>query len=581
MKEDLRRFAFRISLRYFIAAGLWILFSDQIVGAIFQDTNALLIAQTYKGMAFVLATSIFLFLDLFRRMQLLEEERRFSALAQEALETSEENYRNMATYSPLPKFVNQDGRVVYANPACTVLFGAENAADIVGKTPYELFAPEYHHVISARIASLTKIGQSVEAIHERIIRTDGTMVDVEVSASYFPYEKMNAVHVILRDITKQIAAQEQIEYQIDQLKALREIDQTILNGEDLQTVLSICLEHALSLLAMDAALIVVHPSITSEPEEIFHSGFSFKEYSEKQLKNRASVETLTAEEKLRLFIGDLGLSAESTIEKSIIVQEEFVTFCRVPLIAKGNVKGLIEVFKHDAITPDAGWFDYYDTLAGQVAIAIDNFQLYKGLKESLEEIKNAYDATIAGWSRAMDLRDKETEGHTQRVAQLAVDIAQKMGLNGERIDHIRRGALLHDMGKLGIPDSILLKPGTLNAEEWEIMRMHPHFAYKMLEPIEYLRPALEIPYCHHEKWDGSGYPRGLKEEEIPLSARIFAVVDVWDALRSDRPYREKWPEEKVTAHIQSLSGSHFDPHIVEVFLNSLPEYQQDENSRDD
>jgi PAS domain S-box-containing protein len=569
VKGDLRRFALRISLRYFIAAGLWILFSDQIVGALFRDANALLMAQTYKGMAFVLVTSIFLFLDLFRRMQLLEEEREHTALAQEALETSEQNYRNMATYSLLPKFVNQGGRVVYANPACAALFGVEKSTDIVGKTPYDLFAPEYHDLIRERIASLTEIGHSVEAIHEKIIRRDGSEVDVEVSASFFPYEKKNAVHVILRDITKQIAAQEQIEYQVEQLKALREIDQTILNSEDLDAVLSLCLEHTLQLLNVDAALIVIHKTIVSGIEKIFHVGFSSDKNTSDLMENRISVNQMIADEKLRLFISDLRMEEDPMIEKGVIAAEAFISLCRVPLIAKGEVKGVIEVFKRDPIAPDTGWFDYYDTLAGQVAIAIDNYQLYRGLKQSLEKITNAYDATIAGWSRAMDLRDEETEGHTQRVAQLAVDIAKKMGLEGESIDHIKRGALLHDMGKLGIPDNILLKPGKLSAEEWEIMRKHPEFAYELLSPIEYLRPALEIPYCHHEKWDGSGYPRGLKGEEIPLSARIFAVVDVWDALRSDRPYREKWSEERAITYIRSQAGFHFDPKVTEVFLKFI------------
>jgi putative two-component system response regulator len=188
------------------------------------------------------------------------------------------------------------------------------------------------------------------------------------------------------------------------------------------------------------------------------------------------------------------------------------------------------------------------------------------LEEAHKKLLEAYEATIEGWSRAMDLRDKETEGHTQRVTKMTVDLSRAMGMNEEQLVHARRGALLHDMGKLGIPDNILLKPDTLTKEEWGVMRMHPQYAHEMLEKIEYLNPALDIPYCHHEKWDGSGYPRGLKEEEIPLVARVFALVDVWDALTSDRPYRSAWPEEKVLAHIREQSGKHFDPKVVEMFL---------------
>ena len=187
------------------------------------------------------------------------------------------------------------------------------------------------------------------------------------------------------------------------------------------------------------------------------------------------------------------------------------------------------------------------------------------IEEAHHNLLDAYDRTIEGWSRAMDLRDRETEGHTQRVTQLTVQLAGMFGLSAEQLTHIRRGALLHDMGKLGIPDSILLKTSGLDDGEWELMRQHPQMAYDMLAPIEYLRPALDIPYCHHEKWDGTGYPRGLKGEQIPLAARIFAVVDVWDALTSDRPYRPAWSPEKALAYIQEQSGKHFDPKVVAEF----------------
>jgi HD-GYP domain-containing protein (c-di-GMP phosphodiesterase class II) len=184
------------------------------------------------------------------------------------------------------------------------------------------------------------------------------------------------------------------------------------------------------------------------------------------------------------------------------------------------------------------------------------------------ELMLAYDSTLEGWSQALDLRDKETEGHTRRVTVATARLAQQMGLGAGELVHVKRGAMLHDIGKMGIPDSILLKPGPLTEEEWKVMRLHPVYAYKMLSPIPFLRPAIDIPYCHHEKWDGSGYPSGLKGEEIPLAARIFMVVDVWDALRSDRPYRRAWSEEKVRGYIGKLAGTHFDPDVVQAFLNT-------------
>ncbi len=190
----------------------------------------------------------------------------------------------------------------------------------------------------------------------------------------------------------------------------------------------------------------------------------------------------------------------------------------------------------------------------------------KALQDAHDHLQEAYQRTIEGWVRALDLRDRETEGHTQRVTELTIKVAKTLGFSDEELTDIRRGALLHDMGKMAIPDEILQKPGPLNEMEWEKMRRHPMYAYEMLSPISYLLRALEIPYCHHERWDGSGYPRGLKGEEIPLVARLFAIVDVWDALCSDRPYRKKMPQKEVITYLREKSGQLFEPRLVDVFL---------------
>jgi putative nucleotidyltransferase with HDIG domain len=199
-------------------------------------------------------------------------------------------------------------------------------------------------------------------------------------------------------------------------------------------------------------------------------------------------------------------------------------------------------------------------------MAIEAGRMFEELQRSHLDLRLAYDTTIEGWSRALDLRDKETEGHTLRVTDLSVKLARKAGIPPEEIQNVRWGALLHDIGKMGVPDHILLKPGALTDEEWALMRRHPSYAYELLRPIAYLRNALDIPYCHHEKWDGSGYPRGLKGEEIPLAARLFAVADVWDAIRSDRPYRSGWGEKRALEYIRSVSGTHLDPRAVAFFL---------------
>ena len=228
-------------------------------------------------------------------------------------------------------------------------------------------------------------------------------------------------------------------------------------------------------------------------------------------------------------------------------------------------------------------FDRYELRARLLGITRLNryqklIQERAKLREANAQLLNAYEATIEGLSHALDLRDRETEGHSYRVTELTVKLAQALNMSEEEIMHIRRGALLHDMGKIGIPDSILHKPAKLTEEEWVMMRRHPQFAYEMLSTIEYLRPSLDIPYSHHEKWDGTGYPRGLKGEEIPMVARLFAVADVWDALTSDRPYRPAWTEEQALAYIREQSGKHFDPQVVDLFFEVIEEFRAQQRS---
>ena len=208
---------------------------------------------------------------------------------------------------------------------------------------------------------------------------------------------------------------------------------------------------------------------------------------------------------------------------------------------------------------------------GLAADVTDRERAMTDLEASHEALTQAYDSTLEGWVRALDLRDRETEGHTQRVTRLTLELARRMGIPEEDLVHLRRGALLHDIGKIGIPDSVLKKPGPLDEDEWTLMRQHPVWAHEMISSVEFLRPALDIPYCHHERWDGTGYPRGLSGDSIPLAARVFAVVDVWDALRSDRPYSEAWSEDRVLEHLREQSGAQFDPAVVEKFLAMLAE----------
>jgi len=356
---------------------------------------------------------------------------------------------------------------------------------------------------------------------------------------------------------------------LELLAALRTIDLTISGDFDLKTTLGVVLEKAIHHLKIDAADILLLGS--EYPIFKFGAGQGFQTHVMDTIL-LPMAEVLPGKaimERQIVHIDNLPAMGERVKRKWLITDEQFVSYHAVPLIAKGKVRGVLEAFLRTPLKPNAEWLQFLEALAGQAAIAIDNVSLFQDLQRSNFDLTLAYDETIEGWSHALDLRDRETEGHTLRVTEITLQLVQKMGINDQQLIHIRRGALLHDIGKMGVPDSILLKPGKLTDDEWVIMHQHPQFAYEMLSPITYLHPALDIPYCHHEKWDGTGYPRKLKGEQIPLAARIFAVTDVYDALTSDRPYRSAWSKEQALNYIRKQSGKHFDPQVLDEFLNMI------------
>ena len=382
---------------------------------------------------------------------------------------------------------------------------------------------------------------------------------------------VQSASMLIRDITEHKRAGEKIVTQLERLNSLREIDTVISSSFDMKFSLEAIISRTVKELGADAADILVFEAGSETLE--YQAGLGFHTALSKNYQIRIG-EGLAGRcllERKPVHYTDLRQHADLIARKGLLGEEKFIGYYCVPLINKRELKGVIEIFQRTPLEPDHEWVDFLQTLAGQAAIAIESASLFEGLQRSNLELALAYDETIEGWSRALDMRDKETEGHTQRVTELTTQLARAAGFTGSELQHIRRGALLHDIGKLGVPDEILLKPGPLTNEEWAIMRKHPQFAYDLIFPILYLKPALDIPYCHHEKWDGRGYPRGLQGEYIPLAARLFAVVDVWDALRHDRPYRKSWPAEKVLEHIRSLSGNHFDPQCVERFLQIIGE----------
>lgn len=380
-------------------------------------------------------------------------------------------------------------------------------------------------------------------------------------------EKVNLLQGIGEVVASVIYRDElyrRIEQNASRLGSLRIIDTSIIEGQDLKTVLRIVLEQTSHQLKMDAASIFLFNPQNSTLEHAADYGFKTRGI-EKTLKLGQSHAGVAALQRTILTYPDLPATRDE-IAAYLLDEEGFRFQAAAPLVSKGDLIGVLELFARRDFQPNDDWVSDLQTFADQAAIAINNIQNFVALQNSNRELQTAYEATIEGWSRAMDLRDHETENHTLRVTDLTLRLARAMGVREEELIHYRRGALLHDIGKLGVPDAILQKAGALDDDEWLLMRQHPIYAYQMLYPIEYLRPAIEIPYCHHEKWDGTGYPRGLKGEEIPLAARIFAVVDVFDALTSDRPYRRAWSIREALDYIKEQSGQHFDPQVVEAFL---------------
>lgn len=359
--------------------------------------------------------------------------------------------------------------------------------------------------------------------------------------------------------------------QLERLTALHGIDTVITSSLDLNFSLERIAEQVRGNLKVDAVHVALYRPILKTFEHGTSQGF-----------HTSMVKTLTfrlgegyigqaALERKPVFFPDISQMDPPFFPREAITQEGFVSYYIVPLISKGELQGVLGLLHREKLEPDEGWFNFSRALALQAAIAIDGATLFQNLQRANNELVLAYDRTIEGWARALDLKDEESAGHSRRVTELSVRLAERFGLRGEALADVRRGALLHDIGKMGVPDAILLKEGKLSEEEWAVMKSHTSYAYQLLSPITFLRRAIDIPHAHHEKWNGSGYPRGLKGEQIPLAARIFAVVDVYDALTSDRPYRKAWSEAKTLAHIQAQSGSHFDPKVVKTFLELLEE----------
>jgi len=365
------------------------------------------------------------------------------------------------------------------------------------------------------------------------------------------------------ELTQQIPAKE--------LSTLLRVSSALASTLELEEVLQLAIENATDLLNLDTGAIYIlendclylgatTPPLPDEfPDELRLAQLEDHPHIKEAVRTKTPV-----------YLKDARVAALSPAEKIVINVRQLVSILYFPLVLQEKAIGAFIVGSTDKVRRfSEKEIDLTNILSHQVSLAVANAQLYTEAQQAVVDLTHAYDATLEGWSRVLDMRDHLTDEHTHRVADLTVALARRMGIPESELGEIRRGVLLHDIGKMGIPDAILQKPDELTDNEWKIMQTHPQLAYQFLSHIKYLKSALDIPLYHHEKWDGTGYPRNLKGEEIPLSARIFSVVDVYDALTSDRPYRKAWSREEALTYIREQSGKHFYPEAVRAFLEML------------
>jgi len=542
-----------IALAYLVLGALWIAFSDRAANALAGSRSQLETWQLYKGWVFVVASSVVIFLLARAFMRRGQVVRKVLARTMNLL--------------PDPAVVRrrQDDAYLVANRAFLEVLGRPKG-EVEGRAPHELgleFDPDDWREYTGRLA----VDGLVRDYPLHVTLPGGARRTWLASSAVEELDGMSMVVATTKDITDLEASRLHAESQVRRIRALREIDVAITASLDLRVTLNVVLDQVLDHLEVDAADVLLLDEATRTLEFAAGRGFRSDALRHTSLAIGEGYAGRVARDRSMLAVRDLWSAPDGLVRAPDLVGEDFVSYAAVALVAKGRVNGVIEVFNRSALSVTDDWRSFLEVLAGQAAIAVDNASLVADLQRSNERLSEAYEHTIEGWAHALALRDHETYGHTERVTEVTLRLARGLGLPDGDIVHVRRGALLHDIGKVGVPDAILLKPGPLDEDEWRVMRRHPVLAYELLSPIEHLRPALDIPYCHHEKWDGSGYPRGLAGEQIPRSARVFAVVDVWDALRSNRPYRAAWTVERTLEHIRAEAGTHFDPEVVDAFLS--------------
>lgn len=557
--------ALRVIVLYLVFGGAWIAISDRALEALVADPHRISVLQTWKGWAFVLASAALIAL-------MVRRELRLRVRTEARLRESEERYHTLfeGANDAIVLFEPATGRIVEANQRAGELVG-RTAAALAGEPVTLLHPPEEAERCELLFAEAERNpgGITREAC---VYHRDSRRVPVEVSLTGVTLGGRRLVLGIFRDVTQRVRAEEQARVRLEHLEALHSIDLVIGASLDLGVTLREFVGHVREQMQVDAVSVLLVQPRTQTLEYAAGRGFRTEAIQDSRLRLGEGIAGVAALERRSIALPDLRDPAGGFVRSFLLAGEDFLAYYAEPLAAKGRVVGVLEIFHRAALALDEEQLQFLRALAAQAALAIDNAELFEQLRRSNIDLTLAYDATLEGWARALDLRNQATERHTERVTEATLRLARALGVDEEQLVQVRRGALLHDIGKIGVPDSILLKPGPLTKEERAVMQRHPAQSFEMLRPIAYLRPALDIPYAHHEHWDGSGYPRGLRGEQIPLAARIFAVADVYDALRApDRPYRTPMGEEEARSELRALAGRQLDPKVVEAFLALGPE----------
>jgi PAS domain S-box-containing protein len=461
-------------------------------------------------------------------------------------------------------------RVLDVNQATLQLYHASTKDDLLEG----ITAISTGEGLTDHIESVLAVGEGNSFFEKEVVNftLDGNRLDLLLRWNTFPGHRKDFKRVIVSmlDITERVRVENTLRQQNQRLSALRKIDKAISTSMDLRVTLNVLLDQILIELKVDAASIRLLNSLTHDLEVLALQGFRLQSLSSIHLFNQpcAPVRAVLERQPQKFSRGS---QVDSGIFAQILDQEGIYDYYATPLITKGKVQGVLEIYNRNPQEHTPDWHDFLELLAGEAAIAVENAKLFEELQRRNLDLTRDYDTTIEMMVKAMHLRKPSVFGHSRHLVDMTLRLARQFGLNDEQLVSIRRGVYLHDIGMLAIPDAILFKPTKLDESEWDLIRQHPQAAADLLSPVHYLRDAIELPLCHHEHWDGSGYPRQLKGEQVPLAARIFAIVDVWDSLQSERPFRKAWPEEQVLDYIRQQAGVQFDPQIVESFLHMLAE----------